>query len=269
MFDGLQKVEYIVFKSFLRTGESGMAQQPVIGITSGYVKKTDFSRGPYAHRDYVTASLQAGGLPVLIPIAPEKTAASYIELCDGFIFSGGEDVDPKFYGEPPSLHIGLFITERDLIEFALMKQAISAGKPVLAICRGLQVLNVLFGGTLVQDLPAEWQNPLQHDQKVPREKASHGVRLLPESRLSALFDGRESLRVNSLHHQAVKKLAGGFQAVAVAPDGVVEAVEHEKNDRILGIQWHPESMAAGGDPLMQRLFRHFVEQCGRMREKII
>ncbi|WP_353949299.1 gamma-glutamyl-gamma-aminobutyrate hydrolase family protein [Sporolactobacillus sp. Y61] len=246
-----------------------MGDRPVIGVTASFVKKTDFSLGPYTHRDYVTALLNADALPVILPIAPEETADAYLSLCDGIIFSGGGDVDPRFFGESPSLYLDTFITERDRIEFALMKKAVAAGKPILGICRGMQVLNVMYGGTLVQDLPTEWKNPLQHDQKVPRKKASHSVRLLSGSRLSALFDDKESLYVNSLHHQAIKKLAAGFRSAAVAPDGVIEAIEHETNDRILGVQWHPESMASGGDPMMCRLFRHFVSQCDRIKEKMV
>lgn len=244
-----------------------MDRTPVIGVTTGFAKRNDLSQGPYAHQDYEQSLFLTGAVPVLLPIAPDELADRYIDLCDGIIFSGGGDVDPRFFGEPPSPYIEPFDIERDRFEILLLKKAIDAGKPVLCICRGLQVLNVAYGGTLVQDLATEWENPILHDQKIARGKTSHGVRIIPDSRFSQLLGGRDSLYVNSLHHQAIKKLAPGFRAVAFAPDGVIEAVEHEQNDRIIGIQWHPESLAASGDSLMRGLFRSFVAQCSLSGEK--
>ncbi|GGL59687.1 gamma-glutamyl-gamma-aminobutyrate hydrolase family protein [Sporolactobacillus putidus] len=246
-----------------------MGDRPIIGVTGGYLKKNDFVQGPYTHQDYVQSLFSAGAVPIILPIAPNDAAESYEALCDGFVFSGGSDVDPRFYGEPPSLQIDVFNTERDASELLLMKKAIAAGKPVFGICRGLQVMNVAFGGTLIQDLPSEMEQTLQHVQKVPRVKSSHSVRVLEDSRLCALLNGRKTLYVNSLHHQAIKTLAGELRAVAFAPDGIIEAAEHATNDRIFGVQWHPESMAAGGDGLMSHLFRYFVEQCAQIKKETV
>lgn len=246
-----------------------MADRPIIGVTAGLIKKNDFVEGPYTHEDYVRSLVAAGAVPVVLPVAPDDVVEHYADLCDGFVFSGGDDVDPRFYGEAPSPEIDVFNTERDASELLLLKMAVRAGKPVLGICRGLQVMNVAFGGTLIQDLLSEREQTLQHIQKVPRMKTSHSVHVLTDSRLYAILEGRESLYVNSLHHQAIKTLAGELRAVAFAPDGVIEAAEHVSNDRILGIQWHPESMAAGGDVLMHRLFCHFTEQCSRIKKEMV
>ncbi|WP_100487103.1 gamma-glutamyl-gamma-aminobutyrate hydrolase family protein [Sporolactobacillus pectinivorans] len=245
-----------------------MGKKPVIGVTTGFAKRNEFSQGPYVHQDYEQSLFLTGAVPVLLPVAPDGLTDHYLDLCDGIIFSGGGDVDPRFYDEPPSPYIEPFDITRDRFEILLMKKAVEAGKPILCICRGMQVLNVAFGGTLVQDLGTEWKHPIQHDQKIARMKTSHSVQLLHGNRLSQLLEGQDSLYVNSLHHQAVKELAPGFRAAALAPDGVVEAMEHEANDRIISVQWHPESMAAGGDSLMRHLFQFFVVQCSLSGEKM-
>jgi putative glutamine amidotransferase len=245
-----------------------MGEKPVIGVTTGFAKRNEFSQGPYVHQDYEQSLFLTGAVPVLLPIAPDDLTDHYLDLCDGFIFSGGGDIDPRFYGEAPSPHIEPFDAERDRFEITLLKKAVASGKPVLCICRGLQVLNVAYGGTLIQDLATEWKQPILHDQKIPRVQTSHSVRLLEDSRLSRLLGGKTSLFVNSLHHQAIKALAPGFRAVAFAPDGVIEAVESDTSSRIFGVQWHPESLTAGGDPLMRRLFQTFVGACSLSDEKI-
>jgi Predicted glutamine amidotransferases len=245
-----------------------MGEKPVVGVTTGFAKRNEFSQGPYVHQDYVQSLFLTGAVPVLLPVASDSLIDRYLDLCDGIIFSGGGDIDPRFYGEAPSPYIEPFDAERDQFEMTLLKKAVSAGKPVFCVCRGLQVLNVAYGGTLIQDLATEWKQPILHDQKIPRSQTSHSVRLLEDSRLSQLFDRKTSIFVNSLHHQAIKTLAPSFRAVAYAPDGVIEAVESDASSRIFGIQWHPESLTAGGDPLMRRLFQTFVTACGMSDEKI-
>lgn len=240
-----------------------MGKKPIIGITTGYVKKNDFVQGPYVHEDYLEAVTRADAVPVLLPYQAEGAAEQLLGLCDGLILSGGSDIDPRFYDEDPLPQIEWFNTERDQFEMKLLRLALAADKPILGICRGFQLMNVAFGGSLIQDLQTQREQAIQHVQRVPRVKATHSVRLLPDSGLSRLFDRRESVFVNSLHHQAIKTLAAELKAVAFAGDGVIEAAEHRNSERILGVQWHPESMTAGGDPLMLRLFRQFVRQCDR------
>lgn len=245
-----------------------MTNRPVIGITSGMAKRSEFSIGPFTHKDYVESLLTVGATPVILFAAPDEVVAHYVAMCDGFILSGGGDVDPAFFHEEPSLHCGAFDWIRDRFEFALLKKALAVGKPILGICRGIQLINVAFGGTLVQDLPSEWKGSIQHEQKIARGEASHSIRLEDGSKLSELFDHHKMLRVNSLHHQAVKELAPGLRSAAFAPDGVIEALEPEDDSPLLAVQWHPESMTASGDSLMKKLFRHLTEQSALRKKRL-
>lgn len=238
-----------------------MVENPVIGVTGGFFKKDDYVKGAYAHQDYVTSLTEAGAVPIILPSASEDGVGKYMEFCDGFVISGGCDVDPRFYNENPSVQIGAFDTERDRAELQLIRRAAALNKPVFGICRGLQAINVAFGGSLIQDIPSEVKGALQHEQKEPREKSSHLVKLDQESGLYQLFHKQSEIYVNSLHHQAIKRLADDLRAVAYSDDGIIEAVEAVNGLDVLGIQWHPESMAAGGDELMRLLFKKFVRKC--------
>lgn len=238
-----------------------MLGNPVIGVTGGFFKNDDYVKGTYAHQDYVTSLTAAGAVPIILPSASEDGVGKYMELCDGFVISGGCDVDPRFYHEHPSVNMGAFDTERDRAELLLIRRAAELNKPVLGICRGVQAINVAFGGSLIQDIPSEVNGALQHEQKEPRERSSHLVKIDRKSSLFQLFQGQSEIYVNSLHHQAIKRLADDLQAVAHSDDGIIEAVEGVDGLDTLGIQWHPESMAAGGDELMRLLFKKFVRKC--------
>ncbi|WP_018132980.1 gamma-glutamyl-gamma-aminobutyrate hydrolase family protein [Effusibacillus pohliae] len=232
--------------------------QPVIGITSTLVKINEFSEGVYVHQDYHRAIVAAGGLPLVLPLTDPDSFSRLIDLCDGVIFSGGEDVDPQQYGAEPQQHLGPIHPQRDRVEVAAVRYTIGAGKPLLAICRGAQVLNVALGGTLYQDLPSEYPGALQHSQKAARGVDTHWVELAEGSYLHRIF-GQTQIRVNSLHHQAIRQAAAGLVVTGTASDGVIEAVEAPGCVFTIGVQWHPESMAER-DPLMQALFREFVDQ---------
>lgn len=247
-------------------------KNPVVGITGSYFKKDDYVRGTYAHQDYIISLFAAGAVPIILPSAPESAVEKYVQMCDGFIISGGCDVDPRFYHQNPSIHAGAFDTERDLAEIGLLHKAMDFNKPVLGICRGLQVINVALGGTLIQDIPSEIKGALQHEQKEPRHKSSHQVRLENDSDLFRLFNDQSVIYVNSLHHQAIGRLADRLVATAFSDDGIIEAVQLMDDSKVTGIQWHPESMAAGGSESMRRLFAYFVHQCvntEKMTKKII
>ncbi|MFT8872093.1 MAG: gamma-glutamyl-gamma-aminobutyrate hydrolase family protein [Sporolactobacillus sp.] len=236
-----------------------MGKKPLIGITAGFVKKNDFMQGPYVHEDYIRSVALAGGVPLVLPFGSDS-AAAYSALCDGFVLSGGSDIDPRFYAEEPLPQIQPFVTERDRAELELLRCAIDIGKPILGVCRGFQLMNVALGGNLFQDLETQTEHNLMHAQRVERMKPVHSISILPDSRLAQLFDGQEKVYVNSLHHQAVKTLAADLKAVAFAADGVIEAAEHRNNVCINGVQWHPESMTAAGDRLMRRLFERLIRQ---------
>ncbi|OBZ19421.1 gamma-glutamyl-gamma-aminobutyrate hydrolase [Bacillus sp. FJAT-27264] len=234
--------------------------KPVIGITSTLTRLNAYSEGVYVHQDYHIAVEAAGGLPIVLPLASIETVKQLIDLCDGLIFTGGEDIDPSRYGEEAIPELGQTLAIRDVIELEAIRYVLDTDKPLLAICRGVQVLNVALGGTLYQDLPSQYEGALEHVQRdVPRSRDTHDILLAPESRLASIF-GSTQVRVNSLHHQALRELGEGLQVTATSPDGVIEGVEHTGGTFTIGVQWHPENMAAANDPQMTKLFAAFVEQ---------
>ncbi|MEW9702001.1 gamma-glutamyl-gamma-aminobutyrate hydrolase family protein [Paenibacillus sp. SI8] len=231
--------------------------KPIIGITSTIVKLHEYSEGAYVHRDYHQSVEASGGLPIVLPLTSPETFKQLLDLCDGVIFTGGEDVDPSAYGEEPSPQLGTIFPERDRIELEAIRRTIEADKPLFAICRGVQVLNVACGGTLYQDLPSEYPGTLEHVQRgVARGKDSHAVHVEEDSELGRIF-GYNQVRVNSLHHQALRTIGAKLVVTAFSPDGVVEAVEHQGSAFAIGVQWHPESMYET-DTNMQKLFQAFV-----------
>lgn len=212
---------------------------------------------------YVRAVVAAGGLPLLLPpVAGEELVDAWLACVDGLLLTGGVDVDPVWYGRDPAPRLGRISPDRDALELPLARAALERGLPLLAICRGVQVLNVAAGGTLVQDLPSEWPGAIKHYQEAPRWYPTHAVEVVSGSTLARLL-GTLRPRVNSFHHQAVLEVGRGLVVAARAPDGVVEAVESADPDRFaLGVQWHPEAMWER-DPASLRLFAALVEAARR------
>ncbi|MBR6028626.1 MAG: gamma-glutamyl-gamma-aminobutyrate hydrolase family protein [Clostridia bacterium] len=233
--------------------------RPLIGVLPGY----DPVRHRYSiHQGCMDGVSAVGGLPALLPVtADEGLLAAYISRFDGFLFSGGGDIDPAYFGEKPIPGLGEVNVERDACEIPLAR--LLAGrkdKPVLAICRGCQVLNVALGGSLYQDLPSQMPGALRHRQAEEEDQPSHSVAIRTESLLFRVT-GQAELRVNSLHHQAVKTPGAGMTVSALAPDGVAEAVELAGHPFYLGVQWHPERMWEH-DPPSLALFRALVRAAG-------
>ena len=162
----------------------------------------------------------------------------------GLVLTGGEDIVPAAYGGGPSPHLGRVNPARDRTEFAAVRAARDQRVPIFAICRGVQVLNVALGGTLIQDLPSERPSAISHDPERPRDVRTHSVQIVPDSRLAQAL-GKTELAVNSVHHQAVDQVADTLVVTARAPDGVIEALETGRRDPwwVLGVQWHPEEFA--------------------------
>ncbi|MDP4084831.1 MAG: gamma-glutamyl-gamma-aminobutyrate hydrolase family protein [Bacillota bacterium] len=237
-----------------------MNKKPIIGITGAYVKHNEYMEGVYVHHDYHKSVAANGGIPLILPFINAETALEMLPTCDGIILSGGEDLDPKFYGQDPHPQLEETISERDLVEMAIVKYAIEHNIPLFAICRGIQILNVSLGGTLIQDIPSQISKPIQHSQKIDRSLDTHWVTLSKESRLFQIF-GSDQVRVNSLHHQAIDKLAEDLHVVALSSDGVIEAVEYNHpTSFLIGVQWHPESMANKNEQ-MNNLFKEFINSC--------
>jgi len=240
--------------------------KPLIGISCGTFYDRDWCPPSFGHRQtYVDAILRAGGAPMLIPPVPDElTLRLLFDRLDGLLLAGGGDIAPVNYGAEPHPNLGTIDPLRDGAELPMARWAVAEGKPVLGICRGIQVLNVALGGTLYQDIPSEIENALAHNLSYEREDwthLAHELRLAPGSRLRQLL-GVERLLVNSLHHQAVRDLAPGLRAVAWAPDEVIEAVEGVGEGFVMGVQCHPEALQGGADPRWQRLFAAFVDSCG-------
>lgn len=208
---------------------------------------------------YVTALELAGLVPVVVPpLSSAAAARSVMSAADGLVLTGGEDVDPELYGQIPHEHLGPVNRLRDETEIALVHAAREYGKPVLAICRGPQLLNVALGGTLIQDIPSCVPDALPHHPEDSRDTRSHEIAIEPGSRIAAAV-GATRIRVNSLHHQSILEPAPGLKVTARAPDGIIEGVE-SADDRwwAVAVQWHPEEMNDSPEPWDRGIFRAFA-----------
>ena len=212
---------------------------------------------------YVTALENAGLIPLIVPpLSSADAAAAVLDSVAGLVLTGGEDVDPSRYGEERHEKVRSVNAARDATEAALVEAARSRGKPVLAICRGIQILNVALGGTLVQDISSQCETNIAHDEEGPRDSRSHEVSIEPGS-LIARAVGAEHMTVNSFHHQSVKRLGEGMRVTARSPDGVIEGIESaDKEWWVMGVQWHPEEMTESAEPWDRGLFRAFARQLG-------
>jgi putative glutamine amidotransferase len=239
-----------------------MSAEPLIGITTSITTGNTPERA-YVNSTYLHAVQRAGGVPVLLP--PQLSAASLMRLVhglDGLLLTGGGDIDPGLFGEAAHPTVYEVAPSRDTLECSAVHIALERGLPMLAVCRGIQLLNVALGGTLQQDLASEPGTELQHSQQEARDRPTHKVKVKPGSHLAETL-GAEELEVNSMHHQAVKELGAGLQAVAWAPDLIIEGIEMPDPSRfVLGVQWHPEELWAHAEPA-RRLFAALVGAAAR------
>ena len=212
---------------------------------------------------YVNAVLQAGGAPLLLPVTTDLHAlTTLVEGLDGLLMSGGGDINPLYLEEEPIKALQDADNLRDEYDILLLQLALNRQIPIFGICRGHQVVNAVLGGTLYQDIYTQAQTTQKHSQQIAREYPSHTVTPQAGSLLQQLFGGKEKIAVNSFHHQAVKEVAPGLRASAVAADGLNEAFEDPEKP-LLCVQWHPEAMAANGDKEMGALFRWHVDAARR------
>jgi len=234
--------------------------KPVIGIPGNTLT-------PYENRElniplsytphgFVERLQVAGALSVVFPISAQKDARQYVQSVDAIVLAGGQDVSPFAFGEEPSVKLGATNPKRDAFEFAVIEEAIKEKKPVLAVCRGMQVYNVALGGTLYQDLSFYPNLSVQHVQKTTPKTAVHSINIDKDSWISRTYG--EKAFVNSYHHQAIHKLADGLKATAWSKDGLIEAFEKDLDGiHHIAVQWHPEFMERDHIP-SQQLFNDFV-----------
>ena len=215
---------------------------------------------------YIHAVLKAGGTPVIIPLMNNvATLREIVAGLDGLIMTGGEDVNPRFYKEQPIEQLGDVDSVRDVYDLMLIKMAADRNIPLLGICRGEQLINVAFGGSLYQDIPSQHPSAITHRQSEPKEQGTHTVTVSTGSLLASVI-GDNTFSVNSFHHQAIKKVAPNFRVVAWAPDSTVEAIEAYPGRSILAVQWHPEGLVAGGDTTMLKIFKYMIHKSETYRK---
>ena len=249
------------------------ARPPLIGITAGEILNKDEPWAPVVHgqsQTYVDAIAKAGGVPVILPLLDnEDLNRQMYERCDAILFAGGNDIDPALFGETAHPSVNDVSVLRDTVEMRLMRWSLKAdGRPVLGICRGMELLNIAHGGTLYQDIASALPDAADHNMSTAAKDIghiAHYLRVEAGSRLAKLT-GMATLGANTHHHQAINELGEGLRAVAWAEDGIVEAIEPVTSDGkfILGIQSHPESMERT-EPAWGTVFKAFVKAAGHSK----
>lgn len=239
-------------------------KKPRIGIAANIlIMETGMFPGiyrAYVNNDYVESLQKAGAIPVMLPVISNlDDVADQLEGLDGVLLSGGYDVDPALYGESILPQCGYVMREVDDFYLAVVKAAVEKKLPLFGICKGVQIINIAFGGTLYQDQPSQIGSCLKHTQAAPRYQGTHEIALEKGSFLAGALG--ETMRVNSFHHQSVKDVAKGFKVTAKAPDGIVEGIEREEGSFVCAVQFHPEMMAKFDNPDMIRLFKAFADKC--------
>ena len=230
--------------------------QPIIGL----LVAVDNERKTAVLYDYAHAVEASGGLPLVLPSVEDAVSIErFVALCDGFLFTGGVDIDPAHYEEKKSPFCGEIQPYRDALELQVLASVLKTDKPLLGICRGAQVINVALGGTLYQDLPSERPTDIQHRQTEDKYTPSHPIKILPNTPLHALT-GSTRMTGNSFHHQAVKTLGRGLAPMAYAADGVLEAFTGTGSQYLRAYQWHPERLFED-DAQNRLLFSDFIKHC--------
>ncbi|MCD1147610.1 gamma-glutamyl-gamma-aminobutyrate hydrolase family protein [Peptoniphilus sp. KCTC 25270] len=241
--------------------------KPLIGVAPYYSEKNNKL---YISREVLDAVVFAGGIPMLLPFVEEfkiEDFESILERCDGFLFTGGHDFPAEHYGEENGDKIGPFAPPRDILEFGLLPHILERDIPVLGICRGMQLINVVKGGSLHQDLTPDCGACISHEVRdTPYYQCVHKVSVKNKD-LKTDFFGCNDLEVNSLHHQAVKEMGEGLVDLLWSEDGFIEALYGPEYRYLVGVQWHPEYLY-NQDEANGHLFRSFVKAAQEYREEI-
>jgi putative glutamine amidotransferase len=252
----------IVRTSYAKCYAARMAHPPLIGVTMSTTPdgaQTNTPPRAWLNDAYLRAVQEAGGIPLLLPPHLDGSALDALwSRLDGILLTGGGDVEPARFGEARHPTTAEVSDARDRLEIDVTERAMHDRRPLLAICRGIQVLNVALGGSLHQDIATDIGSTIAHAQTAPRDQPTHLVKVMGEgTRLGATL-GAPEIAVNSMHHQAIKRLGRGLREVAWAPDGIIEGVEiADGHTLVLGVQWHPEELVAH-DPAARNLFRTLI-----------
>ena len=235
----------------------------LVGIVPSHVEEGKVT----INQDYLESVIRAGGTPVIFPLTDDrKCIYSLLDRVDGLLLTGGVDLDPAVYGEARMPCCGECSASRDSMELPLCWEALDRRIPVFAICRGMQLLSCVLGGTLYQDIPAQFGTGLQHTRHDMPADPVHQVEVIRDTLLSSVT-GAGGLGVNSRHHQAIRDMGKGLKVSALSPDGLIEAVELPGWPFVLGVQWHPESLSSRY-PVHQKLFDVFIQACAAEKNKI-
>ena len=240
-----------------------MPKKPLIGLTLDLETSKTYSKFPwYALREnYCSSISQYGGIPIPL-VYDNKSINSILDIIDGLVITGGAfDIDPKYYSERKKYKNIFIKNERTEFEINICNRALKKNIPILGICGGQQLINIVYGGSLVQDIKKDLTTNIEHEQKNPRNQVSHSVKLNLSSKLYKIIK-KKSIMVNSAHHQSIKTAGKGLTVNAIAPDGIIEGIEDQSKDFCIGVQWHPEFMIKQND---NKLFKSFVKASKKER----
>ena len=233
--------------------------KPIIGLIPLYDDEKD---SYWMLPGYMKAIEKSGGVPIILPFTQDKDELTVAYgLCDGILFTGGHDVNPTIYGQVISDKCGMACETRDVMEGFLLDLCISDNKPLLGICRGIQFINAYLGGTLYQDLPTEYKSDVEHHMKPPYDNVIHNIDVRGNTKLANII-GAGIHGVNSYHHQAIKELADGLEAMAISEDGLVESIAIKNQKFAIAVQWHPEFSYDSSDD-SKKIMKAFVDACRR------
>jgi len=239
-------------------------ERPVIGVIPLWDEKKD---SIWMLPGYMRGLEEAGAVPVILPLTVSETVLKKTsDIFDGFLFTGGHDMNPALYKQEKTARCGEICEERDRMETYIFHEAVlNQNKPALGICRGIQFFNVMLGGTLYQDIPAELPSAITHVKGPPYDVPAHTVRILPESPLYEII-GKEHLEVNSYHHQGINRIAKGLEIMALADDGLAEAVYMPDRPYVWAVQWHPEFSPK--DEFSKKIFASFVRNAAKHLDNV-
>jgi putative glutamine amidotransferase len=251
-----------------------MGKKPVIGLTSTILETSTIENKDQTiptiavYNKFAETVREAGGIPIVIPMGDAKEAFAYVDFCDGIIFTGGEDISALTYGHKPHPEVKQVNKHRDDFEMELVQVAHKEKKAILGMCRGYHMINVSFGGSIIQDVKSDFSDSINHFQlSSTRTEPSHMVSIEKDSLLYEII-GEHDVAVNSFHHQAIGDVGKGLRVTAKAEDGVIEALELEERDGsfLLGTQWHPEELRHENENMMN-IIKTFIKEAGKSKSK--